>query len=63
VAVALSVGVGVAGLQAGATGPWTVLVGALAVGAAGFAGAAVAWVRRDKAGLSGRKLADMLRAC
>jgi hypothetical protein len=40
-----------------------VLVGALAVGAAGFAGAAVAWVRRDKAGLSGRKLADMLRAC
>lgn len=60
-AVALSVGVGCAGLSLGAVGPWTVPVGAAGLGLAAAAGTAFAFVRRRRAGLSGSKLADMLR--
>jgi O-antigen/teichoic acid export membrane protein len=62
VAVALSVSLSLAALGFGATGAWTVAVGAAGLVVAAAAGALWAWLRGRKAGLSGRSLADMLRA-
>ncbi len=61
-ALALSVGLGLGGLRLGATGGWTLVVGATAMGGTVTAGVLFGWLRWRKAGLSGRKLADMLRA-
>ncbi len=60
-AAGLSVGVGSVGMHFGATGPWTVPVGAVALLVAMLAGTGFAFARRRRAGLSGSKLADMLR--